>query len=201
MTVHRIHKTGSFASNMYLIVHDGVGAVVDPSLPYDSLAPYLDASVTVAYCFITHAHFDHFLEVEDIIAHTGARLIVGYLDAPALRDATQNCSYLFLGRHLIYRGDVLEANEGDTFYLRNEKITVIHTPGHSEGSISLLTEGSIFVGDVIFEGGGYGRTDLPGGDFHVLSASISRLLSLPSNLTVYAGHGAPFSLLSYENYL
>lgn len=201
MTVHRMYKTGSFASNMYLIVHGGVAAIVDPSLPYDSLAPYLDASVTVAYCFITHAHFDHFLEVEDIIAHTGARLVVGHRDASALADAVCNCSQLFLGRSLIYRGDVLEANEGDTFRLGDETITVMHTPGHSEGSISLLTKSALFVGDVIFEGGGYGRTDLPGGDLRILSTSIARLLSLSDNLTVYAGHGAPFSLSSYENYL
>ena len=202
MTVHRIHQMGSYASNMYLVVHEGVGAVIDPSLPYDALVPYLgDGSLEISYCFITHAHFDHFLEVEDILRHTGARLIVGCADAPALSNAMMNASHYFLGRTLLYTGDYTMASEGDTFSLGDATLTVLHTPGHSEGSISLLGEGVIFVGDVIFERGSYGRTDLYGANADVLRETILRILHLPGDLTVYAGHGAPFSLASYEYYL
>ena len=187
---------------MYLVVHDGVGALIDPSLPYDALLPYLaDTPVTIAYCFITHAHFDHFLELEDILHKTGARLIVGADDAHALGNGMLNASYYCLGRDLSYQGDYTTAQEGDTFALGDTALTVLHTPGHTRGSITLRGDGALFVGDVMFEGGSYGRTDLAGGDGAVLRQTILRLMTLPGDLTVYAGHGVPFILSSYENYL
>ena len=202
MTVHRISEIGSYASNMYLLIGDGIGAVVDPSLPYERLLPYLpDEPIKIAYCFVTHAHFDHFLEAEDILAHTGARLIVGGPDAHALSNGMLNASYYFLGQPLTYDGAYEVASEADTFSLGSDTLRVLHTPGHSRGSITLSCEGALFVGDVMFEGGSYGRTDLVGGDGAVLRETILRLLQLPGDPTVYAGHGRPFLLSSYEKYL
>ncbi|MDQ3766671.1 MAG: MBL fold metallo-hydrolase, partial [Actinomycetota bacterium] len=73
-------------------------------------------------------------------------------------------------------------------------LEVLHTPGHSPGSISLHAPGAVFSGDSLFAGS-IGRTDLPGGDQGVLVSSITaKLLSLPGNVQVFPGHGPPTSV-------
>ena len=74
-------------------------------------------------------------------------------------------------------------------YLDDEKLTVMETPGHTSGSISILTEDKIFVGDTLFSEGGVGRCDLPGGNFYALRESVDKILNLPHDATVYCGHG------------
>jgi glyoxylase-like metal-dependent hydrolase (beta-lactamase superfamily II) len=80
-------------------------------------------------------------------------------------------------------------NEGDTVSFGEITLKVIHTPGHSRGGICLYTTGHLFAGDTLFAGS-IGRTDLPGGDYDTLIASIKqKLLSLPDDTRVYTGHG------------
>ena len=67
-------------------------------------------------------------------------------------------------------------------------------PGHSPGSIALIGEGVAFTGDLLFEMGGVGRTDLPGGDEEALNRSLLRVLSLPDSTLIYPGHGNPFTV-------
>ena len=84
--------------------------------------------------------------------------------------------------------DVL-LHEGDEISFGEETLEVIHTPGHSQGGISLLGDGVVFCGDTLFAMG-VGRVDLPGGSWEVLMESIkTRLFTLPDETTVYTGHG------------
>jgi len=79
--------------------------------------------------------------------------------------------------------------EGDEIATGGPRITVLETPGHSPGGVCYLTEGAVFTGDTLFAGG-IGRTDLPGGDFEQLMASIrDKILALPDDTKVYPGHG------------
>jgi hydroxyacylglutathione hydrolase len=92
-----------------------------------------------------------------------------------------------------YSGDVVYLNEGDVTGLDNEPLNVLFTPGHSPGSISFYSKGGGFIisGDVLFKRS-VGRTDLPMGDFAVLSQSIrSKIYTLPDSTKVYSGHGSP----------
>jgi glyoxylase-like metal-dependent hydrolase (beta-lactamase superfamily II) len=96
-----------------------------------------------------------------------------------------------MGMDTGYFGQYRVVSGGDVIRLGEESIKVIDTPGHSIGSISLVTDIGVFVGDVAFEGGGVGRTDLPGGDEEVLSMSIAKLKKLSPDTVIYSGHGNP----------
>ena len=99
-----------------------------------------------------------------------------------------------------YVGKYKTAKGGDTFTLGDTKLKVIHTPGHSPGSITISTENELFVGDTVFSGGSYGRTDLPGGDEAFLFSSIKSILSEDENKKVYCGHGVETTVKELKSY-
>ena len=133
-----------------------------------------------------------------MLEHTGATLLVGKEDGIALGDSRLNCYYQFLGVDQSYRGDFLTLSEGDKLSVGNLCIEALEVPGHTKGSTAYRIGDALFVGDLIFEGGGYGRCDLPGGDFPTLLASIRRVCSLSKETVVYPGHGEPFFLSEYK---
>ena len=179
-----------FGSNTYIIESNGIGAVIDPSVSYfDVFDGNCNENISVKYILITHAHFDHFLEIDSWIKNTGATVIVGVHDALALSDSHLNCYWQFTGRDFGYLGTYTAVKSGDTIKIGETELTVIETPGHSKGSVSFYGNGVLFVGDVLFAGGGFGRVDLPGGDYKVLANSIKELLTYPSETKVYCGHG------------
>ena len=120
--------------------------------------------------------------------------MVGESDAPALADSKLNCYWQFMRFDYGYKGEYTTVKDGECITLANTKFRIIETPGHSKGSVSLYSEGVIFVGDVLFAGGGFGRVDLPGGDYRVLMQSIKKLLAFPSETKVYCGHGEETSI-------
>ena len=92
--------THPFASNTYIISSNGEAAIIDPSVPFDN--DYIDGKVK--YIFLTHAHFDHMLEIDDWVEKTGATVLVGSNDIPALSDSNINCYRLFSGVDKGYYG-------------------------------------------------------------------------------------------------
>ena len=101
-----------------------------------------------------------------------------------------------------YQGTLADLEEGVPLRLGDDQIDVLFTPGHSPGSCSFLArrEGWVISGDVLFEHS-VGRTDLPGGDLVVLLQSIrQQLFTLPDNVTVYAGHGNPTTVLQEKRH-
>ena len=97
-----------------------------------------------------------------------------------------------------YKGEYTSVRDGDIIRFGNAELVAIETPGHSRGSISYLGEGALFSGDVLFAGGGFGRVDLPGGDFRILMQSIKRLLTYPDCTKVYCGHGEETTILQLK---
>ena len=87
-------------------------------------------------------------------------------------------------------------NEGDVLQLAGLTIRVLHTPGHTEGSVCLMVEDTLFSGDTLFMDS-IGRTDFPGGSFPQIQKSLHRLMELPGNLQVLPGHG-PASTIGHE---
>ena len=188
-----------FASNMYLIYSGSEAAIIDPSLKYSFASDaILQNGLTVKYIIVTHAHFDHMLEIDEWVEKTGARVIVGRDDAKALSDPTLNCYWKFFHKDRGYFGKYTVVDEGDRLWLSDEYMTVINTPGHTKGSITLKTKESLFVGDVIFSEGSFGRYDLPGGDVYQLKQTVDKLCALDEILTVYPGHGPETSIKDYK---
>lgn len=182
-----------FAANCYLISSAGECAVVDPTCPY---APELTEN-KVKYVLITHAHFDHILDI-DSWAATGAEVILHRDDLPALSDPNINCYKLFDGSDRGFFGACRGVVDGEGLVLGSEQIEVISCPGHTIGSVAYLCGNDAFVGDTVFAGGGYGRFDLPTGDFSMLRGSIKRLAALNDTVIFYPGHGEATTVKQYR---
>ncbi len=185
-----------YASNTYIISSEGEYAVIDPSLPYEKTL----ISGRGKYIFLTHSHFDHMLEIDKWVEKTGAVVYISEQERNAPSDPTYNCYKLFFGSDKGYFGPVSTMKHGDVFTLGGETLRVISCPGHTEGSVTLYSAPFAFVGDTVFEGGGYGRCDLPGGDYLKLRKSIERLLTLPDDTELLPGHGAPTTVADYKEF-
>ncbi len=136
----------------------------------------------------THAHFDHIGANQQIVEATGAELMLHAADLPLLQNARNHAEIYGLTVAPSPLPDRL-LDQGDTFEVGELSFRVFHVPGHSPGGICLLSEGHLFVGDVLFAGS-IGRTDLPGGDFDALVEGVrERLFSLPDETIVHPGHG------------
>ena len=182
-----------YASNMYLIISGSEVAVVDPSGLYESAKRYI-ADRKVRYILITHAHFDHILEIDDWVKNTGATVIVGEADAQALSDPIKNCYKLFFNENTVFSGPYTAVSSKDSLMLGEDKIEILEVPGHTPGSLIYKIGSDAFVGDLVFAEGGFGRYDLPGGSLMLLKESIKGLMALDKGISLYPGHGPSFLL-------
>ena len=136
----------------------------------------------------THGHFDHIGANQPVKEATGAVLMMHEADLPLLQNARNHAQAYGLTVSPSPDPDKF-LNEGDVFSVGEQSFSVFHVPGHSPGSICLLSDGHLFVGDVLFAGS-IGRTDLPGGDFDALVEGVrEKLFRLPADTIVHPGHG------------
>jgi len=135
----------------------------------------------------THGHWDHIGDNAAVAAETGAQIAVHRLDRHRLEDPQP----LWAPFEIPPSVPAVELAEGGEIRFGEIMLTVLHTPGHTEGSVCLLSadEGLLFSGDTLFAGG-WGRVDLPGGSPEAMAASIARLTELEDRLAVLPGHGA-----------
>ena len=182
---------GSYQTNCY-IIHDESSkscCVIDPGYTPDVILEELHRlGLTLEAVLLTHCHFDHVGGVKELAAETGCRV---YL---CPEDLTM--PPMFTGGRLHYTHTY---EEGDTLSLSGLTIQVIHTPGHTPGSVCLLIENTMFSGDTLFAGS-CGRTDLPGGNWTAIRKSLIRLSSLETNYWVRPGHGESTTLAEEKRY-
>jgi glyoxylase-like metal-dependent hydrolase (beta-lactamase superfamily II) len=139
--------------------------------------------------WLTHAHLDHILGVAAIHEATGAPIHLHPADRSLYDGLPQQGILLGVPGGAPPPAPDVELFHGQRLRVGGCELTVRHTPGHSPGHVCFVAPGAVLCGDVLFEGS-IGRTDLPGGDFTTLIASIQRqLLSLPDATRVYPGHG------------
>ena len=178
-----------YGSNTHVVFSGDEAIVVDPAIDIQMLLALIDdESVKIKAVILTHSHFDHFLFI-DSYYNSSIKIYAGATDIPALKDSSLNCYMQFLHKDLTFDGETYPLYEGDEISIGDEKLCVMHTPGHTRGSISLYSEGILISGDLIFDRGGYGRFDLPGGNYRELAESIDRVKRLPRGTAVYTGHG------------
>jgi len=190
---------GQFVENCYLVVDEQARecAVVDPGEEAGLILHKLAATgAKPVAIWLTHAHIDHVLGVGRVAAETGVPVWLHPADRPLYDAVPQQAEWFGLRAPTLPPPDQAFAH-GDTVRVGDVSFQVRHTPGHSPGSVSLVGPGVVLGGDVLFAGS-IGRTDLPGGDFDTLIASIEReLLSLPEATIVYTGHG-PETTVGHE---
>jgi glyoxylase-like metal-dependent hydrolase (beta-lactamase superfamily II) len=183
----------SFASNCYLLVCDTHAYVVDPSASVERILSSLrEHNAVCDGILLTHGHFDHMLSLDALKdALPDAPIMIHATDAENLADGEKNAFATFFGYQHAYRSADKLLREGDRLPLGDEYLTVLHTPGHTKGSVCYLSsDGTLLLsGDTLFAQG-YGRYDLYGGDGTTLAASLRRIASLRSqNPLLASGHG------------
>ena len=189
---------GQVAENCYLLRRNGAdrGLIVDPGEEAERiLAMVEEMGIGVEAILLTHTHFDHIGAVAPVAKATGAPVYCPELEVPVLADIMAFVPWPGFGPYESYDADETVAG-GERLELAGMEIDVVFTPGHSPGHVTYAVrdEQALFSGDVLFEGS-VGRTDLPGGDWETLLASIRGLVEeFPAETTVYPGHMGVTSL-------
>jgi glyoxylase-like metal-dependent hydrolase (beta-lactamase superfamily II) len=187
MRVRRL-TLGPLDTNCWL-VDDGEGGpllVVDPADEAQVILESLGGA-TVEAVVLTHGHFDHLAAVAEVLRATGSTLLVHEADAPNITSAAGTGGAMF-GFDVVSPPAERVLKEGDGISFGTASLEVLHTPGHTPGSICLYAPGHLISGDTLFAGS-VGRTDFPDGDMSAMRRSIARLAGLPDETRVYPGHG------------
>jgi hydroxyacylglutathione hydrolase len=190
--MERIERTvGPVATNVHVLAdpRSREAIAIDTAIP--SLAWIRDElaarSWTLKLIVSTHGHWDHIGDNTAVAAETGADIAVHPLD----RERLENPQPLWAPFDIPPSVPAVELAEGGEIRFGEIRLRVLHTPGHTEGSVCLLSadDGLLFSGDTLFAGG-WGRVDLAGGSAEAMAASIARLTELEDHLAVMPGHGA-----------
>lgn len=190
MLVERL-VVGMLQCNCYLVACDDTkeAIVIDPGGDAPLILDRVqELGLAVAYIVNTHGHIDHIAANRPVKEGTGAQLAIHQDDAEWL--VTDQGAYArMMGVSSPGPAADVLLEEGDDIAFGNERLQVIHTPGHSLGGISLVGDGVVFCGDTLFSMG-VGRVDLPGGSWETLMNTIkTRLFTMPDDTVAYTGHG------------
>ena len=181
---------GLYQTNTY-IIHEASSkscCVIDPGYEATTIAEKLeDLGLTLDAILLTHGHFDHVGAVKDLAADTDCRVFLCAEDALL--------PPMFTGGKLYYTDTYAE---GSILNIAGLYIHVLHTPGHTPGSVCLLVEDTLFSGDTLFAGS-CGRTDI-GGDWAAIQKSMKRLASMDADFRVFPGHGESTTLAAEKRY-
>lgn len=197
---------GLLQTNCYLAVNDqNEAAIIDPGAQPDKILRFVaERGLTPKMIFLTHGHFDHMGAVDGILKTWDIPVYIHPLDEEITKTPSQNASMDFGESGITCRVSRLY-EEGERVDLGEVSFSVLHTPGHTRGSVCLLTEGTkdggdservIFTGDTVFAGS-VGRTDLYGGSYPQIAASAKKIAALEGDYRLLCGHGEE-STLCYE---
>lgn len=184
---------GEIQANCYVVACETTkkAIVVDPGAEGSRIADYLiQQGYELEIMVATHGHFDHIGASDYLRERFQAKMAIHSFDACMLADPMKNLSGLFPGyTPATFRPADVILHSGDKMSVGTISLDVLHTPGHTPGSICLVGSGVLLSGDTLFRNG-VGATDLPGGDFDLLSESLnSRVFVLDDDIRVYPGHG------------
>ncbi|MGE5613995.1 MAG: MBL fold metallo-hydrolase [Bacillota bacterium] len=202
-------------SNCYILGDSGEAAVIDAGVYFREISQILASEgLILKYIILTHAHIDHVMYAEKLRDACGGKVVIHMDDAPLLGNEALNGAFLFGLKKAFGQADLCVV-DGDVLELGGLKLEIIHTAGHTPGSMCILvrdgqagsnardagekadgTGNFIFTGDTLFRLG-IGRTDLGAGDHERLMASLRKLVELGDDTRVYPGHG-PATDIGYE---
>ncbi len=186
--LHRV--VGPVATNLHVLADPRTreAIAIDTAIP--SLAWIADELAqrdwSLKLIVSTHGHWDHIGDNAAVAAHTGAEIAVHPLDRTRLTEPQPSFAPFDIPPSV----PAVELAEGGEVRFGAIRLRVLHTPGHTEGSVCLYDadQGLLFSGDTLFQGG-WGRVDLAGGDASAMVASLGRLLTLDAAVHVFPGHG------------
>lgn len=190
--------TGALQANCYIMLDETTGeaAVIDPGAYDERLAALLknEEIKKIKYILLTHGHFDHIMGVAELKKAIGAPVAIHEADSLCLEDEDKSLASSSdkQGGQVPIKADII-LKEGDELAVGEITVKVMHTPGHTEGSVCYICGEAIFSGDTLFCRT-IGRTDLPGGSRESIEQSCQRLAELPGDYSVFPGHNRATTL-------
>ena len=196
MKIHSFFD-GGYGSMCYLAVSGDEAVLIDPSVSYASaMASYGNVLPKIKAILLTHGHFDHIFGADVLRQKYCIPLAIHEADGDMLCDPMKNASMLFFRESHIYHPAEKLLRDGDEIAVGTSTIRVMHTPGHSPGSVCYCMGKDCITGDTLFRES-IGRTDLPGGNSEAISRSLEKLAAVADDIQIYPGHGE-ISTMSYE---
>lgn len=181
---------GMYDSISYLVGENNKAVLIDAGVKCEKIletAKELDLSIEKV--IITHGHVDHIIELNNIVENTKAMVYIHEDDKNAFTDPRFNLS-VFTGEATTYNGEFKTIKDGSIIQLEGLSFKIIHTPGHTLGSICIEVNNTLFSGDTLFRFS-YGRVDFPNGSFeNIYNSIVNKLFLLPDDMVVYPGHGS-----------
>jgi hydroxyacylglutathione hydrolase len=194
-----LFENGPFMVNSYLVVNEGsnAGIILDPGSDLQPLMKHIQKeSIAISAIVCTHAHIDHIAGAKLVQDTFSVPLYLSKLEEGLMQSLQTQARMFGVPDPGIPRIHEYIPETG-VLEIGGMSFTLLHTPGHSPGSMSLYAENVVFSGDALFNMS-IGRTDLPGGDYGVLISAIQdKLFSLPDDTTVLSGHG-PQTRIGFE---
>ena len=182
---------GPMPTNCYIFTDDNTGevAIIDPAYNSLELQKAVEKS-QVKYIFVTHGHADHIFGLAKLKELTGAKIVCHELEVGRLQSTADslfdNLSGMYFEPFLKCKADITVSG-GEKFSVGDTEFEIMHTPGHTNGSICLVSDEIIFSGDTIFNMS-YGRVDFPTGSSQQMISSFKKLFALDGDRKVYPGH-------------
>lgn len=196
-------KLEGLITNCYILVDETTkkALVIDPANEAEKIAEELEKlNATLEYIVLTHCHVDHICGVNELIQAKGGKTAIGKIESSKINN--ERISLTFLG-NVSYPEIKIEKelDDKEELILGETKLQILHTPGHTGGSISVYSEKDniVFTGDTLFNNT-YGRTDLPtGSEIDIINSIKNKLFVLPENTIVYPGHGTETNIKNEKN--
>ena len=188
---------GSYGSNCYLLEDSGEALIVDPSAAASAILRKLrEDGCTPVGILLTHGHFDHIMSVDTLRqAEPDLKVYIHEADAPMLSDGQKNGFSFFFRQDRAWKDADVLLTDGQEITVGSVTLRVVHTPGHSPGSICYFcqSEGIMLTGETLFADN-IGRCDLWGGSYATIRQSLKRLRDYDGGLTILPGHGGSNTL-------
>ncbi len=183
----------NFGANCYALFSDSEIALVDIGEATEELVRFAKENKDkIKYILLTHFHYDHISGVKEILDIAKAKVVIHSLDSIGLK----NPEYSLAARVGFQNPNIdpdIEVQNGDKLPFGEKNIEVLHTPGHTAGSVCYIIEDIMLSGDTLFEGS-IGRTDFITGSMEQMLESLKLLKNLSKDYEVYPGHGYPTTL-------
>ena len=192
------YSVGAMGTNSYIVCDEASGEafMTDPGDDGEKL-------VNAVRSTWPEAIVSPIMGLNYVMENTDAKLLVHPLDAPMLKEPSLSLLSRFSAKNIDFPSPDGFVNDGDSVRIGDSEVTVIHTPGHTPGSICLLAGDDLISGDTLFRES-IGRYDFPGGSFDTIMKSLKKIVSLNVKGKIYPGHGMSTTMsheLEYNTYL